>query len=174
MKKLRLILTRKCNRNCKGCCNNQDSYVESNVLPFNNDYKGYDQVIFTGGELSLVPFATLLNIAKAKLTNLDSDINIIVYTAETALGWIELILKYVNGITITLHKQSDVDKFRELNFWLLRYKTWIKDNNKTLRVNVFKGVNLYMQNDSLWTVKDNMEWIEDCPLPEGEIIRELR
>jgi len=99
---------------------------------------------------------------------------LILYTAQASQrDNIESLLNYYDGITVTLHTQEDVDDFRRLNFWLQRRKRWIKDNNKTLRLNVFKGVDVYMQDASLWKIKDNIEWIPDCPLPANESIAKL-
>ena len=47
------------------------------------------------------------------------------------------------------------------------------NNIKGLMKDCFKDVDVYMQDNSLWKIKDNIEWIEDCPLPEGEVIRQL-
>lgn len=173
MKTLRLILTRKCNRNCSGCCNKQELFVEQNVPPFDENLAGYDEVIITGGEPLLLPMTTK---AIAILTYIENpEVKRILYTADVGQRYlIEDMLRYFEGITITLHQQKDVDDFRRLNFWLLRRKRWIQDKNKTLRLNVFKGVDLYMQDSSLWKIKDNIEWIENCPLPENETIMELK
>jgi len=155
-----------------GCCNKQDAFREDNIDLFNNDFTPYNHVILTGGELLLHPYKTGQLANEIKKQN--SDAKIILYTAQYDRRWIEMLLRYVNGITITLHEQADVDDFNRLNFWLLRRKRWIQDNNKTLRLNVFKGIEVYMQDDSLWRIKDNIEWIEDCPLPVNEEIRKLK
>lgn len=172
-KTLRLILTRDCNRSCEGCCNNQDQFSDSNVPIFDENYRGYDEVIITGGEPLLYP--TTIEVTLFKFKTKSPETKLILYTADVSKrDLIESLLRYLDGLTITLHDQSDVDDFRRLNFWLLRRKRWIQDNNKTLRLNVFKGVNVYMQNDSLWKIKDNIEWIENCPLPENETIMEVK
>ena len=41
---------------------------------------------------------------------------------------------------------------------------------KSLRLKVFKGVDVSGIDLSLWDVKDNIEWIKDCPLPEDEVL----
>jgi MoaA/NifB/PqqE/SkfB family radical SAM enzyme len=172
-KKLRLIVTRECNRNCAGCCNNQDAYVESKIPDFDGVYEGYDEIMVTGGEPLIYPRVTQFIAVRAKVTN--PKVKMILYTAEVSKKE-EIIdlLQDFDGITVTLHDQKDVDDFRRLNFALMRIKTWIRDNNKTLRLNVFKGVDVYMQNDYLWKIRDNIEWIENCPLPEGETIMEVK
>ncbi len=47
MKKLRLIITEKCNRKCSGCCNN-DWNIDK--LPVITDFSKYNEIIITGGE----------------------------------------------------------------------------------------------------------------------------
>jgi hypothetical protein len=173
MRTLRLICTYKCPRNCEGCCNKQEAFHSDNIPVFDDDFTPYDMVIVTGGEPLIDPAATAGCAMAAKAQN--PDAKLILYTAMVQNDkMIEHLLRYYDGITITLHEQADVDDFRVLNFWLQRRKRWIRDNNKTLRLNVFKGVDVYMQDDSLWKIKDNIEWIPDCPLPAHEEIKKLK
>ncbi len=171
METLRLIITRKCNRSCHGCCNNQEQFKDENIETVTLcTFLLVDQVIITGGEPLL--FATE-TIRLAEILKKDGK-QVIVYTAfGKNYAAIEKLLEIVDGITLTLHDQSDVDHFRFLNFHLLQYKRWLQDNNKSLRLNVFKGIDLNTVNLSLWKIKDNIEWVEDCPLPENEIIRKI-
>jgi organic radical activating enzyme len=172
MKVLRLILTRKCNRSCERCCNKQDAFVENrvpNILELGYNFSDFDTIILTGGE-PLLEFDSL-KLTIALIRKVSPDSKIIVYTANVQMkDEIIELLYLVDGITVTVHEQEDVDDFNRLNFWMLRLKRYKIDNNKTLRLNIFKGVKIYMQNSSLWKIKDNIEWIEDCPLPENEII----
>lgn len=175
MRTLRLIVTRKCNRSCEGCCNKQNAFVESNVpkyLYLETDVTDYETIILTGGE-PLLEFEKLKGVIDS-IRRLNPDAKIIVYTANVQMkDEIIELLYLVDGITITIHEQKDVDDFNRLNFWLLRLKTYKLDNNKTLRLNQFAGIEVYMQDPSLWKIKDNIEWIEDCPLPENETIAQL-
>ena len=52
MRKLRLLFTKDCNRNCPGCCN-KDWDLDS--LPVCTDFTPYDLVMITGGEPMLYP-----------------------------------------------------------------------------------------------------------------------
>ena len=177
MKTLRLIVTYKCPRNCEGYCNKQDAFQSDNIPVFSGNYRPYDEIIITGGEPLIHPglCAGIALEAKCQAMFEKKPIpRLILYTAQASQrDNIESLLNYYDGITVTLHTQEDVDDFRRLNFWLQRRKRWIKDNNKTLRLNVFKGVDVYMQDASLWKIKDNIEWIPDCPLPANESIAKL-
>ena len=174
-KTLRLICTYRCPRNCEGCCNTQDAYLQSSVPTFNimtNDFSRYEEVILTGGE-PLINFGKLKYLIEI-IRDDNPDANIIVYTSNVHMkDEIIELLYLVDGITCTIHDQKDVDDFRRLNFWLLRLKRYKMDNNKTLRLNVVEGVDVYMQDDSLWKIKDNIKMIDNCPVPQNEVLMKL-
>jgi hypothetical protein len=156
--KLRLLLFEDCKRHCPGCCNKQ---FELDKLPVCNHWTDWDQIILTGGELMLRPdyvsgvIDTIRAITKTP---------IFLYTAMTS-NEIELleILRRIDGITVTLHEQSD---FRD--FYRLHVCMTAEDRKKSLRLNVFKEVNLNGILLPGWEVKDNITWIKDCPLPSDE------
>jgi hypothetical protein len=100
------------------------------------------------------------------------EASIVLYTtmANRALD----ILPYLDGLTLTLHDQSDVGHFMQLDgiLELLRTVDWVK--NKSLRLNVFKEVQMrtYRVSD-MWEVKKDIVWIKNCPLPEDEVFMRL-
>lgn len=163
MKKLRLLITEKCNRSCAGCCNKQ---WDLSKLPVTHDFTKYDLIMLTGGEPLLYP-ATLLAVV-AEIRKQNPQAQIIVYTAyaERVL-W---VLPWVDGITLTLHAWSDVNPFYKLDNLLHDAREtgapWVK--NLSLRLNVFAGVE-HVYNFNCWEKKVGIEWIEDCPLPDDEV-----
>lgn len=168
--KLRLLLFERCNRNCDGCCN-KDWDLKS--LPIENDFSQYDEIILTGGEPMLDP---LLIIKTSKCISKQSPfIDIFLYTAKTD-NWqaILSVLHYVDGLTVTLHEQKDIKPFLFLNNILLASNEMSVTTiwEKSFRVNIFKNIVLDT-NLRLWEVKDNIEWIKNCPLPTGEVFKRL-
>lgn len=186
MRKLRLLFTEKCNRSCKGCCNKgYDLEKLPKVTHFN-----YDEILITGGE-PLLFLEQLKGFIKA--VRIVSKAKIIVYTslvnswtapyANSGYFWktndsIFKIIKFVDGITLTLHTQQDSDNFADLLYIIeISCKSTTEESayntfkTKSLRLNVFKGIKLpenFPMALSLWDVKDNREWVKDCPLPDGE------
>ena len=79
------------------------------------------------------------------------------------------MLCHIDGLTVTLHEQEDVEPFQILNKSLLKCSRvpW------SLRLNVFKEVALPEIDLRLWKVKDQIEWIKDCPLPADEVFMKL-
>ena len=148
MKILRLLLFSSCNRTCAGCCNKQ---WDLDALPVVDDFSGYGMVILTGGEPMLAP--TLVATA-ALYIHTQTMAPIILYTARPE--GLPGVMPYLDGVTVTLHDQMDVPPFLEL-----------PKLNGSLRVNVFKGVDV--PDVPGWTMKRDMEWIENCPLPEDEV-----
>lgn len=168
MKKLRLIVTEQCAKNCEGCCNKQ---LDMSTIPVETYFKNYDEFILTGGE-PLLDMPLLFG-AIAKIINKKMDARILVYTAKTDdIFDFGCVLTVVDGMTVTLHEQDDVEPLRQL-LMNISSDAFLQ---KSMRLNIFSGIVLDMGTQQLikeggWVVKDNMEWIENCPLPEGEILR---
>lgn len=105
------------------------------------------------------------------LIRLYHDGPIFMYTANIrdTLNFLKIYL-LVDGVTITLHDQSDVKPWVNL---ARRLKVF-NFPKKSLRLNVFEGVEL-PKDPPLdgWLVKSSIKWIKDCPLPEGEVLMKL-
>ena len=169
MKKLRLLITEKCNRNCEGCCNKN---FDIKNLSVETDYTQYKEIYLTGGEPMLDPWGTFVTIITLR-TFYSFPGKIFLYTAkiddvQETLG----ILDMLDGLTVTLHVQKDVYPLYELTT-NLRYVRKIKE--KSLRLNVFDGIELEtFDHDKLWKIKEGITWIKDCPLPEGEVFKRYK
>ena len=164
-KTLRLLLFEDCNRNCEGCCNKQ---WDLSKLPVVKDFTPYHTIILTGGEPMLYPHRVTSLIDIIRFEN--PKVKIILYTAMTTkLYTLRNILREINGLTVTLHDQQDVIPF--LYFANILSKS---DLSKSLRMNVFEGVNLYDYKISFaWQLKNHIKWLEDCPLPDNEVFMRL-
>lgn len=162
MKQLRLLLFENCNRNCKGCCN-KDWDLKN--LPIVKSFAEYNTIMLTGGEPMLNPN---LIVQTCKKIIKESLANIYLYTAKVNnINDVLFVLPYLDGLTVTLHEQKDVSPFLILDSLLEHYQ-----QNISLRVNIFKNVKL-PYTKSKWKIKDHIEWIKDCPLPENEIFMRL-
>lgn len=160
MRKLRLLLTDKCNRNCVGCCN-KDWNLAS--LPVCTDFDSWNMAMLTGGEPMLNPQLVIDVAYKFPLKTI-----VVVYTAKVddITKTVE-VLTHVDGMTVTLHEQSDIEPFLLFNERIFGRK-WVEQ--LSLRLNIFRGVQLPSGVDlRLWKVKDDIAWIKDCPLPEDEV-----
>jgi len=160
MKKLRLLLFEDCNRDCDGCCN-KDWDLEH--LPIENDFSGYDEILLTGGE-PMLDWRYVMKVAhKIKA---ESDAKIYVYTAKVdVLCDVIIVLDYVDGITVTIHDYIDIPPFLALNGYLrCNFR-----KGKSFRLNIFRGID-FKYDEGIWVVKDNIDWIKDCPLPDNETL----
>ena len=184
-KKLRLLITSKCNRKCPGCCNKD---WELNKLPKATHYNGYDEILLTGGEPMLDVELIQETVYKIRETN--TTAKIYMYTAMPD-PFIHFLLSqgFLDGITLTLHTIKDIAPFILFHEkWRAMYVAAETDTefgksrigqhilNASLKLNVFKQVRLKAHGIieiPLWEVKDNMEWIKDCPLPKGEEFKQL-
>lgn len=156
--KLRLLLTEECNRNCLGCCNKDWDLTK---LPSCFDYTPYSEIMLTGGEPMLNP--TLIK-SLAQLIKLKNWVPVYLYTAKVDdIQQTLSVLFFIDGITLTLHDQADVKPFLFLNSMLPHQM------NKSLRLNVFKGIKLPNHDFKKWKLKQDIEWAKNCPLPEDEV-----
>jgi hypothetical protein len=157
--KLRLLLTEKCNRRCRGCCNKDYDLA---ALPVCEDFAVYEEIMLTGGEPMLFPAD--LSWMISKIQN-QTKAPIFLYTANcTSPNALMTILDRIDGITLTLHRPHDVEPFRRFNDLLQALKA-----PKSLRLNVFKGVSLKGLDTSKWTVRKNITWRINCPIPQDEV-----
>lgn len=177
-RKLRLLVTTECPNKCPMCCNNSWDFSK---LPVVRDFD-YDEVMFTGGE-PLLYTNKVAELAKAiKVTNQilypnEDAPKIYVYTSIPSISRFRTLMDVVDGIVLTPHSKEDVDKFIKLNAVLLDHFALYKSQKDkiSLRLNLFKNIKdmlPYNIDLSIWKVKD-MEWIKDCPVPQGEDFRRL-
>lgn len=141
------------------------------------DRWNYDEIMITGGE-PLLFVKEVADIAQSirfleSLQGIQSS-KIYVYTASCGSNYIN-ILPYVDGIVLTPHNKIDVEHFIWSNEWLINHRDMDCIKDKSLRLNLFPDIKALLPKDidlSLWQVKD-MEWIENCPIPEGEDFRRI-
>ncbi len=165
-KKLRLLLFKDCNRSCVGCCN-EDWDLDD--LEQESNFKWYDEILLTGGEPMLKPEIVFETVFKIKES---SDAKIYLYTAKIDnVNQLSGILNFIDGITVTLHSEEDVEYFEELDKFLWSNQSYYA-SRKSFRLNVFKGISIGCLS-KLWEVKRDIEWVKDCPLPENEVFKKL-
>lgn len=170
---LRLITTYKCNRNCIGCCNKQENFLPDKIKTITS-LEGYNEIILTGGEpmlfqRNLYALIQSLRWLCGKQHQKDTP-KIILYTALFDLQKETYnILSNLDGLTYTLHNQDQLFEFHLLDG--IVYNT--NFSNFSLRLNIFKKVSCPIYKTP-WKVKDNIEWIDNCPLPKNEEIRKLK
>lgn len=148
------------------CCN-KDWDLTS--LERESDFTPYEMVILTGGEPMLNPGLVVETVFRIKR---QINVPVIMYTAKMDdIHDIHFVLKYLDGVTLTLHEQKDVEPFLRLNDILERKRF---KGVRLLRLNIFRGVKLPENIDlSKWVIKDDIVWIKDCPLPKDEVFKRL-
>jgi hypothetical protein len=137
-------------------------------LPIAPDFRGYGEIILTGGEPLLYPDVLWDEIERIRSRTLAF---IYLYTAKVDNPWAFLhTLLRVHGLTLTIHKQEDVKGFLTLQKYLDDFYSEIK--YKSMRLAVRKGIIL---NDvsHYWKVS-YWEPMEVCPVPQGEVFMKLR
>lgn len=164
MRSLRLLVTEKCHRSCEGCSNKD---FDLTALPVVDWSEPFETIMLTGGEPLLEePLPKTIKLLNGLAMN---EAKLIVYT--TLSRNVPKILDLVDGVTLTLHDQSDVEPFLKLNELLLRR---LGTAAQSLRLNVFVGIKIPSNvNLSRWKVKDKIHWIKNCPLPSNEVFMKV-
>lgn len=167
-KRLRLLVTEKCPRNCEGCCN---QYWDLKSLPvFSlNDVCQYKELIITGGEPMLIP--KLCGYLAHRSHYINPDILIYLYTAKTKpLENLIYIMPFIDGLCITLHDQSDIKPFLAFQDWLIESNAYIE---KSMRLNIFnEEIKIATDYFEIWKLK-NKKWIPHQHLNEHEVFMRL-
>jgi len=102
----RVVITKECDRSCPTCAN---KYWDLDNLPIITGNEAYDVILLTGGEpLKFVEELLLL----VQYFRAKSRADIFVYTAKLDKPQdIHDVLKVVDGITITLRTNREIDDF---------------------------------------------------------------
>lgn len=170
-KKLRLLVTAFCPNKCPMCCNNSWDFSKLPIV----DRWDYNEIMITGGEplCFSVKVSNLLYSIRQVLEVEQKHPKIYLYTSNAEKNTWAQVLEYLDGIVYTPHKIGDIDSFITLNQWLLVNKSYY--SKISFRLNLFEDIEKLLPKDidlSLWKVK-HMEWIKDCPVPEGEDFRRI-
>lgn len=176
-KKLRLLVTTKCPNRCPMCCNNSWDFDKLPVV----ERWDYDEIMITGGE-PLLYSCQVINLVNAiKTITISMGLNTKVYL-YTSICYIKVLSKiitesYIDGLVVTPHNERELHHLVHANTLLLAKKESNPSIFKSisLRLNLFPDMKALLPKDidlSMWKVKD-MEWIKDCPVPEGEDFRRI-
>lgn len=170
-KKLRLLVTPDCNRTCAGCCNKD---WDLNKLQTCTDFHGYSEIMLTGGEPSLV--IDKVEKILIAINKQNPKAYVYIYTAKPEIAYLDMIADgLLTGITLTLHTMRDIAPFVIFNEHLEVRDFYANIKIASFRLNVFKSVRFKAHGiiADMWVIKDNIEWIKDCPLPKDEVFMKI-
>lgn len=190
-KRCRLLLTTKCPNNCPLCCNKQfDLFKDVPVI----DRWNYDEFILTGGEPLTFP-NELINLMNT-IMNMDKFMGksskFYLYTSICNPDiWNRIIWK-LNGITYTVHTTANAKELIQLIHVLRNYNNGYelifpelqRIKNCSIWLNLFPEGKDFIDEElakSPFSWDDiseyfkirPMQWIKDCPVPEGEDFRRI-
>lgn len=183
-RKLRLLVTDKCPRSCPKCCNGNFDLAALPVV----DRWDYDEISLTGGEPLMFPTPLAERLAQGIRVVCDAKgfavPRIFLYTALFDVTRLNYATHVFDGLTLTPHAAEDVGNFLLLNRILT--KIHIRDRCKpgcSLRLNLFPDMRSvldgFIRDDpervgdlSLWDIRSK-EWLDECPVPEGEDFRRI-
>lgn len=172
--KARVIVTLDCPRKCEGCVN--ESLKDVKVIDSKDELLHYKEIIITGGEPMLI-HEKVLNFVEELRNNLNYTGKIYLHSSlyddETMYRTYDrLLTRYLDGFNFTLHNEAtdeDVSALKSLsesptmmvNKGLL--STRLSIDNRLYDRYDFSNINLLN-----WTVVRKLQWLSECPLPQGE------
>lgn len=172
-KKLRLLLTTKCENRCALCCNNQflKRLKRLKAIDLYTAVQLYEEIEITGGNPL---YSDIIKNTKLYIYMMrefekrqNKNIRIYLYTNTCDVEILMSVLKWpIDGITITPHSSDEIDRFIKFNDYL---KTIRYQSNLSIRVTLMDKAKL-IQRNSLWEgfkVKE-LNWLKDCPVPSDE------
>ena len=167
--KLRLLITPDCNRNCVMCCNKNFDLDSLPSIEQADEFAQYSEISITGGEPMLV-YDKLRETLMYIMEYGDFKGQINLYTAMPDHPKIYDLFRRCN-ITFTIHdKKALID--------VLAVHDNAPINNRSVRVKLAPAVHRYFKlmdkliDDVMWEV-EKFDWIEDCPLPDGEVFMRI-
>lgn len=169
---LRLLIYRDCNRACSYCCNNKQQFEQA-YLP-NIDIKKYNSISISGGEPALYPDVTM-TISQYIYNNMNHMSSIYLYTAghKNLNQWLldkdnlELFFRIFNGVTYTIHSESDVEDFEMFNK-ITQYRKPLFFSRR-LRI----MCDIVLPDCCAWEDIKYIVPLEQCPPPAEEEVFEL-
>lgn len=109
-KRLKLFLWEDCNRKCPNCPTDNIPEEEINFKGLAN----YDDIVLTGGEPMLKPERVHNLIMRIRIHYPEKRIYL--HTADTRdRNYIRIMMFDLDGITVTIHSQFDVDNFNNFS-----------------------------------------------------------
>lgn len=179
-KKLRLLVTMDCPNNCPLCCNNQFDIEKIPTV----DRWDYEEICITGGEPLYRNSSDVIEIAKTirkiqAMMGVKSKIYL--YTASV---WPSFLIDVIrekcyddcqgkrlfDGIVFTPHNKKAIRALYSVTKAITE-----RDKDFSFRLNLFKNIEEQINLEDIkeiWNIK-SMEWIENCPIPQGEDFRRL-
>lgn len=175
--KLRLLVTGKCHNKCPLCCNNRFDFTELQVV--DPDISRYDEINITGGEPLLFPAKLLSLLLFFRGLEEYTGRKQVLYLYTSVLphkGMLDSsILTLLDGICYTPHTVEAAKEFLEYEKYVRNIAVMTTNRLNSLRLNVFPEVEKVLGDLSdlpMWKVK-KIQWLKDCPVPEGEDFRRI-
>lgn len=191
-KRCRLLLTTHCPNKCPLCCNNQFDLIKDVPVI---DRWNYDEFILTGGEPLMGGTVRLLDFIynlTAIHNYMGTSPKIFLYTSECKPDYWNKIMPYIDGITYTIHTDANAQEFitllKVLSAPELGYDMMYPDLysliGKSIWLNLFPEAKEMLCNkmeiaNISWGIIEKffkirpMQWVKDCPVPEGEDFRRI-
>lgn len=160
MKKMKLLVTNKCDKKCEMCLNNK---INTMSLPIAKSFKRFDEVTIVGGEPSLLSFPELMSIIH-KIKKDNSLCKIFLHTLKPSRS-IEKILRLLDGVTVSLQFKDDIDDFMSFALYIKSREKIFEE--KILKLDIFKSIDLQRFDFAnpvfhLWEINANIGYFDNC------------
>jgi hypothetical protein len=170
MRKARVLITKKCDRDCDGCCNKSSILDSMKDITDLQILQEYQVIMITGGEPILVP-EKLMDLLHWLDEHMEHTTPIYLYSARYDRKIYEKIMSLINGLHFTLHAEAndeDIADLKALSLFLKGYGRHHQSLRLAIDTRVYSRYDLSNIDLSAWSVVRKMTWLKDAPLPAGE------
>lgn len=174
IRKVRLLVTLSCKRNCSYCVNKYESIMaNAKYIDSLKGFENYEEVCISGGEPTLnIP--KLTSIIK-KIKNKNPNIKVYLYSAAYYTNWLRNkdLVSNLDGIHFTLHsfEEENKEQFKSFQYDLMWHTNVAK--RISVRLYISPAINGAVEIiPSLYSRVEVKPWMPEgeCPVPEDKLL----
>lgn len=171
VKKARLLVTLKCERNCHYCCNKQKSIMDSatKIDQLDEiDWTKFSEIMISGGE-PMLDWRRTYKIVRTLRDKVGGGIKLYLYTAKYQKHSGYEFYYLLDGIHYTVHENASIAEIIEFEEFQQRSRIyWRRISFRAHVVSTNNRRSITIIEPRMWKRFEIKPWQEDCPLPEGE------
>lgn len=171
----KVVVTRKCNKRCRGCVTRTLDDIQKVTF---EDLMGYEDILITGGEPMLMSDRCVELVHRLKLKGFSGKI-FVSFSDASRVGryWAaSMLIDEVDGIIFTLHNNSSKDKLKNELRSLRKLDKYLKEHDRRGKADILyidKRIFNEEYKSSLaggWSLIEPQEWVKDIKVDHAEYV----
>ena len=177
MEVTKVVVTRKCNRRCRGCVTRTLDDIKT--VSF-EDLLNYESILITGGEPMLMSDRCVELVHRLRLKGFTGMITLSISDASRAGRYwaADMLIDEVDGIFFTLHYTSNKEKLKNDLRSLRKLDKYLSSKDRQVK-GVIRDVlyidkrvydEEYVHSLKGWDLIEPQEWLKDCKVDPEEYV----